>query len=101
MPEHFEVANAVGAVTGLIVQGCEVLVSRPDSGFYRVHLTDGPVEVRTWHQALELAKKSAANVAKDNAQRAGAAKRVLRRTRKPVYIIPLSGQETETGNNES
>ena len=29
------------------------------------------------------------------------AKRVLRRTRKPVYIIPLSGEETEAGDSES
>lgn len=29
------------------------------------------------------------------------AKRVLRRTRKPVFIIPLSGEESETANNET
>lgn len=93
MPEHYEVANAVGAVTGLIVQGCEVLISRPDSGAYRVHLADGPVELRTWHQALEAAKRSAAGLARESALRAGAATARVEYSVEKLHLPGTSGDD--------
>lgn len=93
MPDHFEVANAVGAVTGLIVQGCEVLISRPDNGSYRVHLADGPVEIKTWHQALEMAKDSASRLAQDSAQRAGAATARVEYSVDKLHLPGTSGDE--------
>jgi N-methylhydantoinase A/oxoprolinase/acetone carboxylase beta subunit len=93
MPKHFEVANAVGAVTGLIIQGCQVLISRPGSGAYRVHLSDGLIELETWHQALELARTSAAKMARDKAQRAGAATTKVEYSIDKIHLPGTSGDD--------
>ncbi len=93
MPDHFEVANAVGAVTGLIIQGCEILISRPDNGSYRVHLADGPVELETWHQALEFAKQTASNLARNSAQRSGAATAKVEYAIDKIHLPGTSGDD--------
>lgn len=94
MPQHFEVANAVGAVTGLIIQSCEVFISRPDNGAYRVHLIDKPRELEGWQPALELAKRFASEQAADNAERAGA---VISRVEFTIQKIHLPGTSGEDG----
>lgn len=93
MPEHFDVANAVGAVTGLIVQGCEILISRPDSGAYRIHLADGPVDLDSWHQALDMAKRSASSLAQDSAQRAGATTARVEYSIDKIHLPGTSGDD--------
>ena len=93
MPNHFEVANAVGAVTGLIIQSCQILISRPGGGAYRVHLTAGPVELDSWHQALELARDSASNLARDSALRAGAAITKVEFSIDKIHLPGTSGDD--------
>ena len=93
MPRHFEVANAVGAVTGMIIQSCEVLISRPDNGAYRVHLVDGLRELETWPQALELAKNKASEQAQDNAVQAGAATAKVDYSIHKIHLPGTSGED--------
>ena len=93
MPRHFEVANAVGAVTGMIIQSCEVLISRPDNGAYRVHLLDGLCDLETWQQALELAKNKAAEQAQDSAVQAGAATAKVDYSIHKIHLPGTSGDD--------
>ena len=72
VPEHAEVANAVGAVVGLVRVSEEVYVSQPDEGLFRVHL---PNEVRDFSdltEALDYAETSVSCLATKSALAAGA-----------------------------
>ena len=55
VPEHAEVANAVGAVTGRVTLTEHAVVSAPRRGLYRIHLGDEP---ETFYD-LALARKAA------------------------------------------
>ena len=93
MPNHFDVANAVGAVTGLIIQACEVLINRSESGVYRVHLADRLHELDTWQQALELAKQSAVEKAQSKAREAGAETSKVEYSIQKIHLPGTSGDE--------
>ena len=93
MPDHFDVANAVGAVTGLIIQACEVLINRSESGAYRVHLVDRLHELGTWEQALELAKQSAFEEAQSKAREAGAETSKVEYAIQKIHLPGTSGDE--------
>lgn len=73
IPEHAEVANAVGAVAGGVVQTVRILIRPMDWGkAYRVHL---PFEVRDFSRledAATCAQEVARQLAQDQARRAGA-----------------------------
>jgi N-methylhydantoinase A/oxoprolinase/acetone carboxylase beta subunit len=42
IPNHADVANAVGAVVGHVRIASVVMISRPSDGVYRAHVEDGP-----------------------------------------------------------
>ncbi len=92
-PEHFDVANAVGAVSGLIIQSCEILISRPDNGSYRVHLTDRLRDLDSWQQALNLAKQHASAQAEGNARQAGAATAKVEYSIRKIHLPGTRGDE--------
>lgn len=92
-PKHYAVANAVGAVSGLVIQSSEILISRPDGGAYRVHRVDQPQEFNSWLQALEHAKQSATDLALEQALKAGAASPRLVTSVEKLHLPGTSGDE--------
>ncbi len=73
IPEHAEVASAIGAVAGEIVQIVRILI-RPLNGakFYRVHLPSEPRDFPRLEDAVECAQDASRQLALDRASRAGA-----------------------------
>ena len=72
VPEHADVAGAVGAAVGSVRQRVMISITAPADGKYRVHLPDGPVDLDTQEAALELAQRGARRIAHDRASSAGA-----------------------------
>ena len=73
VPDHAEVAGAVGAAAGDVRQRVEVLVTQPSIGLFRVHLAAGPHDVKSREKALALARAAAETSAEASAKAAGAA----------------------------
>ena len=73
IPEHAEVANAIGAVAGRVVQTVRILIRPLEGGTaYRVHLPFGVRDFKRLADALACAKYNARRLARDRAHRAGA-----------------------------
>jgi len=72
IPPHAEIANAVGAAAAGIMQVVRILVSRPSSHVYRVHLAEGIKDFEEQDAAFALASEAAKRTAVDRAERAGA-----------------------------
>jgi N-methylhydantoinase A/oxoprolinase/acetone carboxylase beta subunit len=73
IPQHAEVANALGAVAGSVVSRMHILVvPDEDEGVFRVHLPDGLGECDTLDEALAYADVRGRTLASEEARRAGA-----------------------------
>jgi N-methylhydantoinase A/oxoprolinase/acetone carboxylase beta subunit len=73
IPEHAEVANAIGAVAGRVVQTVRILIRPLEWGnAYRVHLPFGVRDFKRLADAVACAKYNARRLARDRAHRAGA-----------------------------
>jgi len=73
IPPHAEVANAVGAVVGSVVQRLEILISPLDGGgSFRLHLPDGIRDFPDLEEAVTHAQKTLPIQVKMLAQSAGA-----------------------------
>ena len=73
IPEHAEVANAIGAVAGRVVQTVRILIRPLEWGnAYRVHLPFGVRDFKRLVDAVACAKYNARRLARDRAHRAGA-----------------------------
>ena len=59
IPEHFEVANAFGAATGMISLSTHITVSAPRRGLFRVHAGDDPKTFYELSRAQEFAELAA------------------------------------------
>jgi N-methylhydantoinase A/oxoprolinase/acetone carboxylase beta subunit len=82
IPTHAEVANAVGAVSGPVLQRLRVLI-RPidgDDGF-RVHLPDGVRDFEDLEEAVLHTREAMSSRVRMMAQQAGAAQAEVRITR--------------------
>ncbi len=74
IPEHAEVANAIGAVVGSVVQRVHILiVPREDEGGFRVHLPDHVRDFTELEPAVAYAEEHGRRLASEGARRAGAA----------------------------
>jgi N-methylhydantoinase A/oxoprolinase/acetone carboxylase beta subunit len=74
IPPHAEVANAVGAVAGGVVQRMRALIRPMDAGLaYRVHLADGYQDVRTIEEGVALTRSVIPDRLAEMARQAGAA----------------------------
>ncbi|MFN3985886.1 MAG: hydantoinase/oxoprolinase N-terminal domain-containing protein [Rhodocyclaceae bacterium] len=73
LPSHGDVANAVGAVLGEVVQRVHLTVTQPTRGCFRMFGRDGPVDFRTLDEAIDSARALAAAEARVLADEAGAA----------------------------
>jgi N-methylhydantoinase A/oxoprolinase/acetone carboxylase beta subunit len=73
IPTHAEVANAVGAVVGSIMQTVRVLITPQENGdVFRVHCEDGVHDFGDLEQAAEFAQQAARERADQLARKAGA-----------------------------
>jgi N-methylhydantoinase A/oxoprolinase/acetone carboxylase beta subunit len=98
IPQHAEIANAVGAVAGGVMQTVNALIKPldDDSGF-RVHL---PIGIRDFHdleEAAAYAMEEASLLAQAQAQRAGAVN-VQVQTRRDDHIIRLQSEDVYFGS---
>lgn len=72
IPKHAEVSNAIGAVATKIRQRVAITITEVIQGVYRVHAIDKIKDFDIYSAAITFAKKQAATLAKQKAQRAGA-----------------------------
>ena len=72
VPEHADVAGAVGAAAGSVRQRVMITVTQPSEGRFRVHLPEGPKDVNDQDEALQLAREAADMIARKRAEAAGA-----------------------------
>jgi hypothetical protein len=73
IPSHAEVANAVGAVVGSVMQSVRVLISPQEGGeLFRVHCEDGVHDFHELEEAASFAVEAAKARAEELARRAGA-----------------------------
>jgi len=72
VPEHADVAGAVGAAAGSVRQRVMITVTQPNEGRFRIHLPEGPQDVKSQEEALMLATQAAEDMARKRAESAGA-----------------------------
>jgi N-methylhydantoinase A/oxoprolinase/acetone carboxylase beta subunit len=72
IPSHAEVANAVGAVTGSVVQQIRVTIQPLGEDEFRLHLPDGVHDFPTLTDCVHHAEKTMAEKAETMAREAGA-----------------------------
>ena len=72
VPEHADVAGAVGAAAGSVRQRVMITVTQPNEGRFRIHLPEGPQDVKSREEALMLATQAAEDMARKRAESAGA-----------------------------
>ena len=73
VPEHAEVANAVGAIASEVSMTCELVIRPGPVGNYVLYAPDGPMEFVELERATNTALKLARDCARDRARAAGAA----------------------------
>lgn len=73
LPDHGDVANAIGAVTGRIRMAREGMVSSPSEGLYRAHLPDAPQDFSDADAAMAMLEAALSAAATEDAVAAGAA----------------------------
>ena len=72
VPEHADVAGAVGAAAGAVRQRVMISITQPVEGKFRLHLPQGPVDKASLDDALAAARLAARTLAETRAARAGA-----------------------------
>ncbi len=72
LPEHGDVANAIGAVTGRIRMLREGMVTSPSEGLYRAHTGDAPQDFPEVEPALRAMERVLQDAARADAEAAGA-----------------------------
>jgi N-methylhydantoinase A/oxoprolinase/acetone carboxylase beta subunit len=71
IPEHCDVANAVGAAIGQIKINCSIEITRSEAGGYLAHDNEQPRGFSSSSEALEYAKNSAESQARTHAIQMG------------------------------
>jgi hypothetical protein len=71
IPDHADVANAIGAVVGEVRYAAEIQITCPAEGLFRLHGPDGPQDVRDERKALEAAGQMAKQIVWQQAREAG------------------------------
>ena len=90
VPDHAEVAGAVGAAAGSVRQRVMISVTQPSEGRYRVHLPGGPRDLGVMDEALASARQVAGDLAKERARKAGATS-VSIEISEDIKLVPLGG----------
>lgn len=93
IPEHAEIANAIGAVAGSIIQTVKVRISPQKAGaLFRVHDQKGVRDFSDLEEAAAFAREQAGKHAKELAEKAGACSVNLDIDRRDHKVIAC-GQE--------
>lgn len=96
IPPHAEVANAVGAVAGGVIQQVRVLISPLDSaGRFRLHLPDGVRDFGDLEEAVRYANHGMPPYAEMLARRAGAGQVEIRTAREDRRVRLNAGGADE------
>ncbi|MEP2641012.1 hydantoinase/oxoprolinase family protein [Roseobacter sp.] len=74
LPEHGDVANAIGAVVGRVTMRQDGDITSPAEGRYRVHLPSGPMDFNDETAAFSCLETNLRDRAQDAATRAGVEK---------------------------
>ena len=90
VPDHAEVAGAVGAAAGSVRQRVMISVTQPSEGRYRVHLPGGPRDLGVMDEALASAREIAGQLAEERARKAGATS-VSIEISEDIKLVPLGG----------
>ena len=90
VPDHAEVAGAVGAAAGSVRQRVMISVTQPSEGRYRVHLPGGPRDLGVMDEALASAREVAGQLAEERARKAGATS-VSIEISEDIKLVPLDG----------
>jgi N-methylhydantoinase A/oxoprolinase/acetone carboxylase beta subunit len=93
IPEHAEVANAIGAVASEVVVREKAVVRPGELSAYVVHSRSGKREYEQLETALEAAKQEAGQLASERAARSGAAEPKLRLDVDERRALLADGQE--------
>ncbi|MEX0503491.1 hydantoinase/oxoprolinase N-terminal domain-containing protein [Alphaproteobacteria bacterium LSUCC0719] len=89
VPDHADVAGAVGAAAGSVRQRVVISVTQPAEGRFRVHLPDGPKDLGEMAAALDLARDAARDLATARATKAGATQ-VTVTVEDDIKLVPIS-----------
>ncbi len=90
IPPHAEVANAVGAVTGSVVQQIRVTIQPVDGDTFRLHLPDGVRDFSTLAESVQCAEETMTERVESMAHEAGGA------TLSPGHIEVRTEREDRT-----
>ncbi|MGD9001607.1 MAG: hydantoinase/oxoprolinase family protein [Anaerolineae bacterium] len=96
IPPHAEVANAVGAVTGSVVQQVRVTIQPLDENEFRLHLPDGVHDFPTLAEAVRYAEEKMTHRAQAMAREAGA-HHIEVRVEREDKIAPVRGDRLYLG----
>ena len=96
IPPYAEVANAVGAVTGSVVQQIRVTIQPLDEDRFRLHLPDGLHDFPTLDASVDYAERTMSERVDGMARRAGA-EHVEIRTEREDTIAPVQGDRIYLG----
>lgn len=94
VPEHADVAGAVGAAAGAVRQKVMMLVTQPSEGCFRVHLPAGPQDFKSQAEAIAAARTAAEDGAKTRAEAAGAGTDVAVKLDQAIDEIPVGPDKT-------
>jgi len=89
VPNHADVAGAVGAAAGSVRQRVMISITQPSEGKFRIHLPGGPSDMVVLEDALEKAREAASQLASDRARNAGATNIDIS-LREDIKMVPLS-----------
>ena len=89
VPDHADVAGAVGAAAGTVRQRVVISITQPTEGRFRVHLPDGPKDLGEMEAALDLARVAATDLATTRATSAGA-RHVSVTLDEDIKLVPIS-----------
>lgn len=92
LPEHGDVANAIGAVVGQVTMRRSGIVTAPAEGRFRVHLATGPEDFAASEVAMTRLEDVLGQQARHDAEQAGAADITLQLHR-AVKTVNAEGRE--------
>ncbi len=97
IPSHAEVANAVGAVMGSVVQQIRVTIQPLDDDAFRLHLPDGAHDFSTLTECVRYAEETMSAKAEAMARQAGA-HHVEVRVEREDKVAPVRGDRIYLGS---
>ena len=93
LPEHADVAGAVGAAVGTFALRYAVLISPMKDNIYRVHLPEGTLDFDSIDSAVEYSREFLTPWITERAKSSGAVKPVIKFSREDMIVSASAGRE--------